>query len=134
MREIMRGKFFALYAQIELFDIESPDDYPEWVTGNETAVINPKGVVVSTLGDTLVNVIVYEGEEVADGTEYISGVIHVGSKGLQVGNVIAESYSLLPWPAGRTMVRVFADTPNGNATRVSFVLQHMDEVKDEIGQ
>jgi len=127
MEEITRGTFLALYSQIALVDAESPDAYPEWVTGDEIAIMNSKGVAVSALGDTLVDVVVYEGEEGTEGTEYLSGIIQVGNKGLLVGNEAAGNFSTFAWPPGRTMVRVYANGPKDNATRVTFVLQHLYE-------
>jgi hypothetical protein len=122
MKEIIRGQFFALYSQIALVDFESSDVYPEWVTGDEPAVMNSKGVAVSALGDSMIEVIVYEGEEKIDGIEVISGVIHVETKGLLVGNEVAGNSVIFPWPAGRTMLRVFAKTLI-EAARITFILQ-----------
>jgi hypothetical protein len=125
MEEIMRANFYALHYQIHLLDAET-NDYPEWITGDENAVMNSSGVAVATVGDTLVEVVIYQGEDSIEGYEYITGMIDVGKKGLLIGNFVAASYQILPWPSGKTFVRVIANAPKDSATQIFFVLQPLD--------
>ena len=127
MKEIINGEYFALFSQIVLIDVEATDAYPQWMTGEEIAVLHSKGVAVSALGDSLIHVIVYEGDELIGEIEYISGVIDVGSKGLLVGNEAAGTSSVFPWPTGRTKIKVYANAPKDKATSIKFILQRLGE-------
>ena len=129
MDEILRGKFFSLYSQIALVDVETPDAYPEWITGDEIAAIGPNGVAIPTLGDTFIDVIIYKGRGDVDGIEYASGFIEVGNQGLLVGNIAASSYTTFAWPSGKTAFKVYADKPKNSAKSLFFVLEVDDEPK-----
>jgi hypothetical protein len=119
---VYKGRAFALYSQVALVDAEDANAYPEWVTGAEIAVLGPKGVAVSTLGDTQVEIIVCKGNGNVDGILYISGEISVGKSGLIVGNEIAGTSERIPWPSGSTKISVYANGPQNKATQVIFVL------------
>ncbi len=123
MQQILEGKFFALYSQIALIDAEDPDAYPEWKTGEENAVLGPKGVVIATQGDIKVDVIVYRGLGNPGGTLCSSGKILVGGQGLIVGNEVAADTARLEWPSGKTAIMVYVDKLL-QANHVSFCLEY----------
>jgi hypothetical protein len=91
--------------------------------------MNSHGVAVSALGDTMIDVVVYLGEENIDGIEYISGILRIGNKGLILGNEAAGSFTTLAWPSGKTRLRVYANATKDNATKIIFVLKPMDNTE-----
>src|SRR4051812_22009337 len=102
MEEIYRGRHLPAYAQIVLVDAEDPASLPEWPTGEEAAVLGPKGLAVATApttGDTLVEVRIYRGPGDPGGSLCLAGAITVGARGLRVGEPVAD-YIDLPWPPG----------------------------------
>jgi hypothetical protein len=122
MEEILREKFLAHYYQIALVDYEGPESYPEWDNGEETAILGPKGVVVSTPTDGFVETLVLTGENSLELPEIISGVIDIGNSGIFVGNETSSSYKIIPWLDGKTSIKVFLDRIDSNNVRVIFVI------------
>ncbi|MGB8214143.1 MAG: hypothetical protein WCE68_11340 [Anaerolineales bacterium] len=128
MGEVLyRGKALALYNQVMLIDAEDIDAYPQWSTGIENAILGPKGVAVSALGDTQVEIIIYKGNTVVESTLYISGEIEIGKSGLIVGNEIAGTSERIPWPSGKAKIKVYANGPQNTATQIIFVLDTLTD-------
>lgn len=130
MKEVYRGKHYALYYQIALLDAEQPE-YPQWTTGQEFAAHGGRGVAVATANDTNIEVLVYksEGEGVQDlGVHHLSGMIDVGYLGLWVGNETTANMAQVPWPPGLTQVEVYVNAQaKTEVTRVTFVLRPLSQ-------
>lgn len=122
MEEILKEKFLAHYFQVGLVDAEGPDAYPQWETGEEDAILGPRGVVVSTPSDGYIETIVLKGEGGLDSAELISGVIEVGNAGLFVGNETSASFKIIPWPPGKTSLKAYRIKLENNDVQVVFVL------------
>jgi hypothetical protein len=126
--ELIRKKFLALNYQIALVDFEDPNSYPQWITGEENAVLGPKGIAVATPSDGDIETIVLWGEGGIIGTELISGIISVGKKGLFVGNEISASYTIISWPTGESYIKGFINIPTGDdIPQVIFVINELGE-------
>jgi hypothetical protein len=131
VQQIFEGEFFALYSQIALIDAEDPDSYPQWETGEENAILGPKGVVVATQGDIKVGVVVYNGLGNPGGILCSSGEILVGEQGLFVGNEVASDTAPLEWTSGKTAVMVYVDKLY-QAKQVSFLLENLKNDRSRI--
>lgn len=131
MEELLRERFLAHYYQIALADYQGPEAYPQWITGEEEAILGPKGVAVATPTDSYIETIVFRGEEIIDGIELISGVIEVGNAGLFVGNETSASYKILPWPSGKASIKAYLVKPEGIDVQVVFVLNDVAPCKKE---
>lgn len=128
MKELLRGKYLALYNQVGLYDTQDSDSYPQWETGLELAVFGRKGVAVAAKGDTYVEVIIYAGKrEIRDMRFYARGEILVGKKGLTVGNEIAGTSDHIDWKEGHTSVTVYGNGPQNEATTIVFILEEGDK-------
>ncbi len=112
----------ALYGQVALIDAEDPNSYPQWETGEEALVFGPKGVAVAAKIDQLIEITLLQQAAPSVGVLYGSGDILVGDRGLVIGNEVASTTKIVPWPAGRTNVKVFGNAPAGSATEITFVL------------
>jgi len=119
---IFTGKILALYGQISLIDAEDVNSYPQWETGEEIAIIGPKGVAVSTLIDHQIEVLIFTDQKNADGILYFSGSFYIGNCGLLIGNEAAGIQERIPWPKGVVEVKIYGNAPKGEATKVTFVL------------
>ena len=129
MKLILHERFLALYSQIGLIDAEDDESYPQWDTGKEQVAFGQKGVAVAALGDTKVEVTVYEGNGSPGGTLCSSGTILVGQQGLIVGNEIAADTAVFDWPPGRTTVTIYVDVLP-QPKRIDFVLQSLSSAGD----
>lgn len=128
MKEVIRGRYLALYNQVGLYDTADSDSYPQWETGLELAVFGQKGVAIAVKGDTYVEVIIYTGKkEIQDMNYYGQGEILVGKKGLTVGNEIAGTSDHIDWKAGLTNVTIYGDGPQNEATTLVFILEEADK-------
>lgn len=128
MKELLRGRYLALYNQVGLYDTEDSDSYPQWETGLELAVFGHKGVAVAAKGDNYVEVIIYTGKrEIHDMNFYARGEIFVGKKGLTVGNEIAGTSDHIDWKEGLTFVTVYGNGPQNEATTIIFALEEKDK-------
>lgn len=121
---IFNKKIMALYGQVSLIDAEDVNSYPQWETGEEIAIIGPKGVAVSALIDHQIEVLIYKGQKKDVGIFYFSGSFFVGNFGLLVGNEAAGVQDTILWPKGEVEVEVYANAPNGEATQITFVLHN----------
>lgn len=119
---IFTGKILALYGQISLIDAEDISSYPQWETGEEFAVIGPKGIAVAALIDHLIEVSIFKNQKNDDDVLYFSGSFFVGNCGLLIGNEVAGFRETIPWPKGVVEVEVYANAPGGEATQMTFVL------------
>jgi hypothetical protein len=124
MKEILRERFLAHYYQIALLDAEGPGSYPEWITGEEAAVIGPKGVIIATPSDKYIETIIITAEKFNEENEIISGEIIIGSRGLLVGNVTSASYRIIPWPPGKIFVKAFLVQREGGDVQVIFYIDN----------
>jgi hypothetical protein len=122
MKELLREKFKAHYYQIGLVDVEGPDAYPLWESGEESAVVGPKGIAVATPSDGYVETIILTGKGSVDGVELASCVIDVGHSGLWVGNETSASSKVFAWPVGKTLVTVYMVNEGQDAVKVIFCL------------
>jgi len=128
MKELFRGRYLALYNQVGLYDTEDSNSYPQWETGFELAVIGQKGIAVSAIGDTYVDVCIYTGQgEINNMNFYARGEIFVGKKGLSVGNEIAGTSDHIDWGEGLTLVSVYGNGPQNEATTIVFILDEGDK-------
>jgi hypothetical protein len=116
---------FSLYAQIALLDTLDPFSYPEWKTGNEKAVISKHGIAIATAGDSNIEIIIKDCEDVSDENLYpcISSMITIGENGLLVGNIPSGNVNKVSWEAGDIFVKVYTNhiVPS-NVTKVVFAL------------
>ena len=129
MAEIYRGKHYVLYSQVALYDAEASDSYPEFETGEEAAIIAPKGIAVAAKNDQEAEIIVYQGQVQLNDVSVlvISGEIEVGSKGLIVGNEVTADTAEIVWQAGKTSVTVYTNTKDKDeVTKVVFALRKVD--------
>lgn len=129
MQEIYRGQHSVQYSQIALFDAEDAESYPQFETGEESAVLGEKGVVITTANDTDVEVVVCQ--EKADSTpdkfHILSGEIQIGSQGLIVGNETTADTAQVSYPAGKVSVSVYVNAQNSTeVTSVLFVLNSLE--------
>lgn len=122
MNEIFRGSFLSLYAQIALFDAEDPDSYPQWETGEERIVFGKKGVAVATAGDVNVEVVVYNGKGGFTEEPTISQQIHIGNKGVFVGNVPSSDINKVALASGNHTISVYTDRESDAVTKVVFCI------------
>lgn len=126
MEEILfRGKAYALYAQVALFD-PAEGSYPDWEVGVEHAVFGPRGVAVATASDIEVEIIVCRGQQVPGKMLCISGEIEIGDQGLLVGNVVSCDLYELAWPPGKAAVQVYVDRGE-DANQVVFALTRLTD-------
>lgn len=123
MEKIITCQAYSLYAQVELFDTESPD-FPEWETDSGVVSVTRNCLAVKVAGDVQVDIEVYKGNatSVANMQKCFSGNINVGNDGLSVGNYIACDIAKIEWPSEKTLVSVYLDNLN-NAKKVFFVLE-----------
>jgi hypothetical protein len=124
---IYSGKAIALYGQIALFDCEDKESYPQFETGFEKAVLGSKGVAVTALPDSFIDISVYDGDLKGEDVFYLSGEIQVGKAGLFVGNEISAMIEKLNWPSGKTHITVYANGARNEATKVVFILKHISD-------
>jgi hypothetical protein len=121
VRELHRGRYFALHAQVNLADRAPDADYPQWETGEEPAVFNERGVTVATAEDADVEIVVLEGPADPGGRRILETEIRL-EDALVVGNAEADDLDEVPWPPGRTRVEVYVNAPANEVDKVTFVL------------
>jgi hypothetical protein len=122
MNEIFQGEILSLYSQIGLFDKENKNSYPEWITGEENAIIASRGVAVATKGDSKIKVIVSTDIAQKEKHLLITGTIKIGRKGFIVGNIPAADLYHVDFPAGKVYISVYANGIRNAATKIIFIL------------
>jgi hypothetical protein len=125
MKELYRGKAYAIYGQVALFDAEDTNSYPQWPNEDVSLVFGSKGVAVAAFIDHTIEIFIYQDAMPLKVFYYGSGEIEIGYSGIVVGNVVANTIKNLDWPSGKTKVDVYANSPKDNATQIFFVLSKL---------
>ena len=123
LAEIFRRRFRVMASQVGISDIEI-GPYPDnWISGEELAISNSRGVAVSAPGDEEIELAVFEGDDDPPGSLIFVAEIDVGSEGLHIGTVF--KFEDLPWPSGPTIVKVYVDGPRERPSQISFLLTRL---------
>ena len=88
-------------------------------------MFGPKGVAVAAAIDEVIEITVLQDAGPSAAVFYGSGDILVGNQGLIIGNEVAGTTEVVPWPTGRVHVQVFGDGPKDTATRITFVVKDL---------
>lgn len=123
MQEVYRGKIHIFYNQVALLDVEAIDGYPEWLGDPDQRLAwGARGVSVACASDKDVEVVIYKGVGSPGGFSPGAGRIEVGNLGLNINSPTGDT-DLMEWPAGKTSVAVYTDSPEmEKIKRVVFVL------------
>lgn len=125
----MKNKCYAtltalsLYAQVEVVDVESCGDIPEWVTGYETMIYGNHGVRIATKPDSDIEIVVSNYQVMEDPILCNSGNIRIGNKGLLVGNIPASTTTHINIPAGVYRLVILTNGLGSEVTRVNIVIR-----------
>jgi hypothetical protein len=101
------------------------DSYPQWKNGEELFVFGPRGVVVATATDQLIEVSVCKGIRSVEHVLCASGEILIGDKGLIVGNVASENSIPGIGDSGHYAVLIYTNGISDSVTKVNFFVEHM---------
>lgn len=112
----MQTKFIvqSSHFQIGLWDAASNDSYPEFSDDYnmlDLVFFGPKGVVVTTEGSEDIEVVVTSKEAsaplVAEKKCLGNGIIEIGDRGVEIGNIITDDIYQLPCPAGMVSIEIW---------------------------
>lgn len=129
MPEVYRGTLYVTHHSLGLGEAEThgyTDGEEIFGDPNRHVHFKVREARVITENDD-VEVVIYRGRDEKEGILVGAGTIDIGGLGLEVGNFGLSDADQLDWPAGKTAVKVYLNTPVAyEATRVTFVLEPLD--------
>ena len=129
MGKLMKEKFYSLYNQIGLYDTEDQNSYPQWGDGLELVVFGKKGVAISVKGDIYVEVTIYSdsgGIDLDGWLLYGKGYIHIGNKGVTVGNEASGNTKQIEWDQDSTLVKVYGNGEKFESTSIIIIMTRVN--------
>jgi HEAT repeat protein len=132
MRQIYKGKFYTMYSQIVLINLEDPaeNSYPMWSGDPEEKVVfTPNGIAVGTANDVNVQVEAYVGEGTPAGKWVPVGLgsVKIGGLGFGVESPVGNQ-DVLNWPPGEVPVEIYVNsTDRWKVNKVVFMFRTAED-------